>query len=166
MERETIKNILEFLKEKENKPLPFYFMDKYNIIKALENHPDNVKCVINKSLFLSESNIEKLPNILHVRGDLWLNNCKQLTELPDNLYVYGSLMLEDNKQINKFPNTLFVAGDLWLIKTNIEKLPKQIFVGEDLLIQGTPLADKYTDEELYEMAESLEGGKIRGKIIR
>ena len=162
MEKETIGNILTFLKEKEGKEIPL----NWNLIERLENHPDNVKCVTSTSLFLSESNIEKLPNILHVRGDLWLENCKQLTELPDNLYVYGSLFLKDNKQINKFPNTLFVAGDLWLDKTNIEKLPNQIFVGEDLLIQGTPLADKYTDEELYEMAKSLEGGQIRGKIIR
>ena len=51
------------------------------------------------------------------------------------------------------------------IKTNIEKLPKQIFVAGQLSIRDTPLADKYTDEQIYEMVAST-GGKIKGKIIR
>jgi hypothetical protein len=110
--------------------------------------------------------LSELPNNLYVDGNFMMLSGEKITELPDRLFVMGFLQLAINHKILKYPKTLFVEGALFLTYTNIAELPNQIFVGEDLLIQGTPLADKYTDEQLYEMAKSLEGGKIRGKIIR
>ena len=183
MEKETIGNILTFLKEKEGKEIP----QNWNLIERLETHPDDIQYIHKGSLTLKNSDIKKLPNKLYVGGSLFIMGCEQLsefpnnlyvdgdfmmlsgektTELPDRLFVMGFLQLAIDHKILKYPKALFVKDTLFLTYTNIAELPNQIFVGEDLLIQGTPLADKYTDEELYEMAKSLEGGQIRGKIIR
>ncbi len=183
MKTNTIEKILNFLKEKEGKELP----QNWNLIEKLETHPDDIQYIHKGSLILKNSDIKKLPNKLYVGGSLFLMGCEQLSELPNNLYVDGNFMMLSGEKITelpdrlfvmgflqlaidhkilKYPKVLFVEGALFLTYTNIAELPNQIFVGEDLLIQGTPLADKYTDEQLYEMAKSLEGGQISGKIIR
>ena len=182
MEKETIGNILTFLKEKEGKEIP----QNWNLIEKLETHPDNIQYIHKGSLILNNSDIKKLPNDLYVDGSLFLMGCEQLSELPNNLYVDGDFMmlsgekitelpdrlfvmgflqLAINHKILKYPKTLFVKDTLFLTYTNISELPNQIFVGEDLLIQGTPLADKYTDEEIYEIVASTDG-EIEGQIIR
>ena len=162
MEKETIGNILTFLKEKEGKEIP----QNWNLIERLETHPDDIQYIHKGSLTLKNSDIKKFPNNLYVDGDFMMLSGEKTTELPDRLFVMGFLQLAIDHKILKYPKALFVKDTLFLTYTNIAELPNQIFVGEDLLIQGTPLADKYTDEELYEMAKSLEGGQIRGKIIR
>jgi hypothetical protein len=140
MERNTIENILNFLEEKEGKELP----SKWELIKKLKNHPDGIQYKHVGALDLDRTNIRELPKYLHVTSYLSLNDCNQLTELPDNLYVGQSLIM---------------------IGTSIEELPDKLYVGRNLLISNTPLAKKYTDEQIYEMI-TLRGGRINGKIIR
>ena len=209
MENETIKNILIFLKEKEGKKLPqgwFKLLTTEEIIQELENKPDDVQYIHKGGISLMNSNIKKLPNDLHVRGYLNLNNCKQLKELPTNLRVDGHLWLEDT-DITKLPDDLYVAGllnvrnsklietpfHLYVVSTlilsynkelikisdkthvgydldlrgciKLRELPNDLFVGHDLYIQETPLAEKYTDDEIYGIIEN-NGGQIRGKIFR
>ena len=148
MERNTIENILNFLEEKEGKELPkkwFDSIEKLKLIKQLENHPDGTQQRHKTDLYLDNSGITKLPNDLYVSRHLNLANCKKLTKLPDELHVGGNLNLYGCEQLTE--------------------LPDYLYVGFNLSIKNTPLADKYTDEEIYEMVAST-GGIITDRIIR
>jgi hypothetical protein len=147
MKRETLKNILDFLKEKENKKLPkkwFESVKLYKLVQKLENHPDGVQYKHNGDLNLISSTIKNLPNDLYVEGSLGLIDCRQLKKLPNDLYVW----------INLYLNAL-----------DIKEIPNNLYVDGNLFIWNTPLADKYTDDEIYEIVASR-GGKINGDIIR
>ena len=189
MKRETIEKILNFLNEKEGKELPQKWVNlikKIELIKELENHPDGTQYKHYYNLLLSDSNITKLPNDLYVGGFLDLRNCQELTELPDKLHVGSYFSLSGCKQLTELPNKLFVGGffrldsckkitelpdklhvgdDLDLSGTNITTLPDNLYVGGFLDIYNTPLAKKYSNEEIYEIVAST-GGKINGPIIR
>jgi hypothetical protein len=140
MKAETIKNIFNFLKEKEGKEIPY----KWGFIHKLETYPDGIQYKHNGNLILLNRNITKLPNDLYVDGVLNLWGCKQLTKLPDKLHVTQSLTI---------------------LRTSIEELPDNLYVGGSLYMANTPLADKYTDEEIREMITS-KGGTLIGKIYR
>jgi hypothetical protein len=147
MERETIENILNFLQNNEGKKLPkrwFDSLEKFKLVKKLENHPDHTQYRDENSLGLSRTNITKLPNDLYVDDYLNLDDCKKLTKLPYKLYV---------------------GGYFSILRTNIGELPDNLHVGSNFYIKYTPLADKYTDEEIYKIVTST-GGEIVGKIIR
>jgi len=147
MKRETLKNVLDFLKEKENKKLPkkwFESVKLYKLVQKLENHPDGVQYKHNGDLNLISSTIKKLPNDLYVEGSLGLIDCRQLKKLPNDLYVW----------INLYLNAL-----------DIKEIPNNLYVDGNLFIWNTPLAEKYTDEEIYKIVAST-GGKINGNIIR
>jgi hypothetical protein len=209
MKRETIEKILNFLDANEGKQMPSKWFDsvkKFELIKKLENHPDDTQYRYEDNLPLSYTNITKLPNDLYVDGWLDLENCKQITELPnklyvrdwldlrdcvkikkltDNLYVGGTLYLSgceqliklpDNlsviklwlsecKKLTELPNNLHIKRDLHLDHTGVIELPNKLYVGDDLFINNTPLADKYTDEEIYKIVAST-GGEIIGEIYR
>ena len=139
MEKETIEKILNFLKEKEGKEFP----QNWNIIERLENHPDGTQYRYEGGLYLMDTNIKKLPDDLYVDGDL-------------NLI---------NSTIKKIPNKLHVEGDLIIWDSNITELPDYLYVGRNLMIERTPLAKKYTNEEIIEMITS-KGGQINGEIRR
>ena len=148
MEKETIENIFNFLKEKEGKEIPEAWLDsreQLKLIKELETHPDGIQYKHNGNLDLNDSTIRKLPNDLYVDKALILENCKQLTKLPNNLYVGGYLDLEGCEQLTK--------------------LPDDLFVGRNLFIYNTPLANKYTDEEIRDIVAS-KGGTLIGQIVR
>ena len=167
MERRTIENILNFLKEKEGQKIPYEWVDskeKFKLIEELENYPDGTQYRYNDHLYLWGIQIKKLPNNLHVSGFLDLSY-SNIPKLPDKLYVRGYFNLDGCKQITELPNNLQVGGDLVLHGTNITELPNNLYVGIDLYIGNTPLADKYTDEEIIKIVESTRG-QIEGKIIR
>jgi len=189
MERNTIEKILNFLKEKEDKELPnrwLKFLSKQEVIKELENHPDGVQYRHNSFLDLRNTNIKKLPNDLYVDGNFNLRGCEQITELPNKLFVGGYLSLLNCEQITKLPDGIHVGGDLNLSGINITKLPDDLYVGGVLdlidckrltelpnnlyveygvLIEGTPLVQKYSDKEIKDIVAS-KGGTIKGRIIR
>lgn len=165
MERETIKNILIFLKNKEGKELPqkwFTSMPIHELINYLESYPDDEMCEYNRDLNLSRKNITKLPKVLHVNGFLYLSE-SSIIELPNELYVIGELNLVGCKQIRELPNTLYVRDSLMLNHSNVKELPEGLKVGGNLHIYNTPLAEKYTNEEIREM---IKPGFIKGKIYR
>jgi hypothetical protein len=188
MEKETLKNIFVFLKNKEYKNLPKKYLNSLSdseLIKIFETHPDDSQFVCDRSvhlnhkyiiklpndlyvdgyLDLSNSNIKQFPNKLHVSSNLYLFDCKQITELPNKLYVGVSLELGGCEKITKLPDDLYVGGYLAFNYTNITELPTNLRVGGDMFIIGTPLADKYTDEEIYKIVAST-GGEIIGEINR
>ena len=148
MKLETIEKIFNFIKEKEGMDIPLIFLvkiEKLKFIEELENHPYGIQYKHKGDLNLSYSKITKLPNDLYVVRSLVLYDCQQLTKLPDNLYVGGDLNLFNCRNITELPNKLYVEGFFIIIKTK--------------------LANKYSDEEIYEMVR-LGGGEIKGDILR
>jgi hypothetical protein len=82
------------------------------------------------------------PEDLNIKGDLDLANTR-IESLPDNLKV-GEWLVLNNTAIDSIPNNLKVEGDLFLIKT--------------------PLAKKYTKEQIRSMIED-KGGYVKGNIV-
>lgn len=167
MERETIKKILIFLKNKEGKKIPnklFNSMPIYESINYLETYPDDEICEYNGNLNLSRKNITKLPKVLYVYGFLYLSE-SNIIELPNELHVIGELNLNLCQEIKKLPNTLYVRDSLMLVHSNVAELPNKLYVRGNLHIYNTPLAEKYTNDEIIEMITS-KGGKIAGNIYR
>ena len=167
MNRETIEKILYFLKEKEGKKLPSKWLDSIETIKSikeLENHPDGTQYRHKGNVYLADKKtLTKLPNDLHVDGYLVLKGCTKLIKLPDKLYVGGRLTLRKCRQLTKLPDNLHVDSYLDLDNSGIINIPNNLYVGGDLYISNTPLAKKYTHEEIREMIKS-KGGTVIGKI--
>jgi hypothetical protein len=46
-----------------------------------------------------------------------------------------------------------MLGVIWFTWNKHNKLPDNLYVGIDLFIYNTPLANKYTDEEIREMVD-------------
>jgi hypothetical protein len=147
MKAETIEKIFNFLEETEGKVPRKWFesIKKLKLIEELENHPDGVQYKYEDHLYLNESKVKKLPNVLYVDGNLELYNANQLKELPSKLYAEGDLLLTGCKQLRGLSKYLYVGGDLYLYKTS--------------------LADKYTDEQIREIVAST-GGEIVGIIFK
>ena len=125
MEKETLKNIFNFLEKNDNIKTPL--MGK----------------------FMSEMPLTK--EELNFKGNLNLEFTK-ITSLPEGLKVGGWMSLGYSK-IESLPEGLKVGGNLHLEHcTNLTSLPKGLEVGWELSIKGSKL-EKYTDDELREMIE-------------
>ena len=72
-------------------------------------------------------------------------------------------MYLENTNIKSLPEGLIVRFSLSLSYTKIESLPKGLKVFGILRIWDTPIAQKYTDEEIREM---IKPGFIKGEIYR
>jgi hypothetical protein len=108
MKKETLKNILDFIKKEDNKVLNhkdnFLFKLKYDIPMTKD------ELTFNSNLSLVFSQITSLPEGLHVKGDLDLAST-QITSLPKEFYVEGGLKLTSSK-IESLPEGLVVIGTL------------------------------------------------------
>ncbi len=136
MKIETIEKIFNFLEDKEGRRKPLRF-------KLLDNEPLTKEDLnVKGNLFLGGTNITHLPEGLKVAYSLGLELCINLYTLPKGLKVGDWLDLEGSK---------------------VSSLPEGLEVGSRLYIKNTPLAEKYTDEEIIEM---IKPGFIIGQIIR
>jgi hypothetical protein len=109
------------------------------------------------SLDLRNSPIQFLPkNLTKVGGKLNLMY-SQIEKLPDNFMVNGYLDLEKCKNLQSLPNGLKVGHTLDLRDTNIRSLPSDLEVGGDLALYRTPIANRYTKEQIREMVPGVEG---------
>jgi len=136
MEKETLKNIFDFLEKNDNKNKPFKW-------KLLNNVPlTEYELTIKGNLDLDDSEIKTLPEDLQVNGFLSLAE-SDIESLPEGLSIGRSLNLSYCKEITS--------------------LPKGLEVGWNLNIRGTKL-QKYTDDELREMIKPgfLKGEIYRG----
>jgi hypothetical protein len=89
MKKEIIKNIFDFLEEKEGK--------KSVLWKLFNNEPlTKDELVVKGSLDLSSSNITSLPKGLEVKGSLILYE-SEIISLPEGLKVHGDLFIADTK---------------------------------------------------------------------
>jgi len=137
MEREQLKRIFDFIKDKDNKR---HEKDGTFEWKLLFNEP------------LTEED-------LNVKGDLNFAYSK-ITSLPKGLKVGGYLDLTES-HITSLPEGLKVGGNLYLIYSDINLLPKGLEVGGDLQIFGTYMA-RLEDDEIREM---IKPGFIKGEIL-
>jgi hypothetical protein len=157
VKKETIIKIIEFLEKEENKPKPFAY-------KVKINHPfTEEELNIKGDLDLNQSSIESLPNGLRVKGHLWLFG-SGIKTLPEGLYVDGWMDVS-HTYIKSLPDNLYVGGHLWFKYSSIGEIPKNLYVGGELDIEETPLAKKYTDEEIRRN-KNLNNGSFKGNIIR
>ncbi len=103
MEKETIKNILDFLEKEENKK----HKDRDSIIWKLKFDEPITEEELNVkgNLDLSYSKITSLPDGLKVGGYLILNY-SSIKSLPDNLKVGGRLDLEGCEDLISLPRGL------------------------------------------------------------
>ena len=120
----------------------------------LQSLPNGLK--VKETLDLRETNITFLPSDLEVGEDLILMY-SQIKKLPDNLTVNGHLWLDGCKNLQRLPNGLVVNYNLDIPGTNITSLPSDLEVGGDLTLYRTPIANRYTKEQIREMAPGVKG---------
>ena len=94
MEKETLKNILDFLKHNENRNIPIAW-------KLINNEPLTEKeLTIDRDLDLKGSTIKSLPEYLNIKDDLDLSHTK-ITSLPKGLKVGENLYIK-NSPLTKY----------------------------------------------------------------
>ena len=113
MEKETLKNIFDFLEKNDNKRKPFMWKLKNNI--PITEKDD---LIVKGSLDLSSSNITSLPKGLEVKGSLILYE-SEIISLPEGLKVYGDLFIADTKleaytdeELKEMVKPGYVKGDI------------------------------------------------------
>jgi len=111
----------------------------YNLFKFLEDKKGK-KIPLRAKLIHAPETLTK--EDLNVKGDLDLQY-SLISSLPDNLTVKGLLVLRS---------------------TQISSLPDNLTVGRFLDLIGTPLADKYSEEQIRKMIEE-KGGEVKGAIF-
>jgi hypothetical protein len=141
-------------------------ISKTNNTKSLEYAQKTIEKYIKNdkegNLILVRSSITSIPDSLkRVKGTLYLANSK-VTSLPDNLQVDGELFLYESP-IKFLPDNLMVGTNLNLYGTLVESIPNNLKVKGNLDIENTPLAKKYTSEEIRKIIED-KGGYIKGNI--
>jgi hypothetical protein len=161
MEKETLKNIFNFLEENERHQTPFLW-------KWVNNIPLTEKDLnIEGELDLTNTDIKSLPDGLKVAGDLNLTET-DMRLLPERLEVAGNLYL-DHSFIKSLPKDLKVGGDLSIEATYIALLPKGLQVGGDLYLNDSKLFNNidYNDSnELRDIVKKMvEPGFIKGNVI-
>jgi hypothetical protein len=155
MEKETLKNIFNFLEKEDNKNAPFLWKLQNNIPLTKE------QLNIDGNLNLENSKITSLPKGLKVDGYLSLAYSK-IEELPKGLEVDGDLDLYGCTKLESLPEGLYVGGALFLNNCNkLKSLPKGLEVDGGLNITDTSLT-KYSEEELRKM---IKPGFVRGDIV-
>jgi len=161
MEKETLKNIFNFLEENERHQTPFLW-------KWVNNIPLTEKDLnIEGELDLTNTDIKSLPDGLKVAGDLNLTET-DMRLLPERLEVAGNLYL-DHSFIKSLPKDLKVGGFLSIEATYIASLPRGLQVGGDLYLNDSDL-HKYIDyndnNELKDIIKKMvEPGYIKGNVI-
>ena len=161
MEKETLKNIFNFLEENERHQTPFLW-------KWVNNIPLTEKDLnIEGNLDLTDTDIKSLPDGLKVAGDLNLTET-DMESLPERLEVAGNLYL-DHSFIKSLPKDLKVGGYLSIEATYIALLPKGLQVGGDLYLNDSKLFNNidYNDSnELRDIVKKMvEPGFIKGNVI-
>jgi len=130
----------------------------YNLFKFLEKKKGTKTPLRIKLLNAPE---EITDEDLNVEGNLSLHN-RKITSLPDNLSVEGNLYLQ-NTPITSLPDNLKVGDSLNLFGASISSIPDNLQIERNLYSSDTPLAEKYTKEEIKKMIEK-KGGYVKGKI--
>jgi hypothetical protein len=161
--KQHIKQFFNFLEKKENRKVPL--RAKLLNPKDYEIGPEDLN--VKGDVYLGNTSVTLLPDNLTVGGDLELLRTP-MKELPDSLKVGGSLYLSHNP-IQSLPDNLTVNGFLVLTNIAIDSIPNNLKVGKGLYakgvrVNGSPLAQKYTEEEIRSAIEK-KGGFLKGDIV-
>jgi len=113
-----------------------FFKDDWNLLQKFLNRRGNPPYTIGGNLYLENTSIESLGNLISVEGDL---------------YLYDT-------PIKSLGNLKSVGDDLDLSRTPIESLGNLQSVGGFLDLERTPLSTMYSEKEIREMVNV--GGKI------
>jgi len=133
-----VKNLFKFIEDRYPEyraPLKWKLLHDFDSITEKD-------LIVKDNLYLSDAKITQLPDNLQVEGYLNLYNTK-ITQLPNNLQVEGYLALENTK-ITQLPDNLKVGGTLWLV--------------------ATPIAKKYSKDQIRQMIKD-KGGYLKGGIL-
>jgi len=135
MEKEALKRIFDFIKNKDNKR---HKKDETLEWKLLFNEPLTEKDLnVKGNLDLVRTKITSLPKGLKVGG--WLDlQLSKITSLPEGLKVGLFLDLTES-DIKSLPEGLKVGGHLFLDYTNINSLPKGLEVKRVIYAKHTNL---------------------------
>jgi hypothetical protein len=113
-----------------------FFRNDWDLLQKFLKSKGDPPYTIGGNLYLENSSIESIGNLISVEGDL---------------YLY-------NTPIKSLENLTSVGDDLGLYNTTIESLGNLASVGGDLDLVGTPLSTMYSEKEIREMVNV--GGKI------
>jgi hypothetical protein len=130
----------------------------YNLFKFIEYKYPEYKTplkmvytfkIINKIPFTKEE--------LHVKKDLFLN-FSEIEKLPEGLTVGENLNLIGCASLKSLPKGLEVGRDLYLGRcTSLQSLPEGLIVGRHIILIDTPIAEKYTVEQIRKMCPGIKG---------
>ena len=138
--------------------------ERYNKIMN-QSVQDYIKSGAFGNLLLSEEPITSLPsNLKKVGGHLSLHHT-QIESLPEGLRVEGDLDVSSTP-LKTLPKGLYVEGELDIASTQIEELPEDLDVRGGLSAYDTPLADKYTYNQIEDMLPNLTGWVYTQSISR
>jgi hypothetical protein len=111
------------------------------------------------------TSLKELSQDIQIGGGIYLNGCTSLIKLPKGLEVEEHLNLNGCTSLKELPPRLQVGKTLNLTGcTSLEKLPEGLEVGWDIWLRDTPIARKYTEEEIRKMVEDG-GGYVDDEII-
>jgi len=131
-------------------------MNILNFFKFLEDKEG--RALPPNTEFLDPNYVFNIQDFIDENGDVVLSGTPiTFTQLPDNLVVKGNLYLNDCKRLQSLPNNLVVKGDLILSSARITSLPKDLRVDGGVDLIYTPIADKYTEEEIKQMCPGIKG---------
>jgi hypothetical protein len=160
-------------------PIDDFFDSDWNLVLNFMNRYPNKKFYYPGDLYLGESDIETLGNLVKVEGKLdlygnesfqslgklkhvgsWLNllYCKNLKSLGDLKYVGGHMDLAYCKNLQSLGDLKHVGGFLDLSSSDIVSLGNLKYVDGWLDLRRTPSSKKYTEEEIRKIVEVV--GKV------
>lgn len=125
---------------------------------SLTELPDTLNTIGGYGNF-TRTKITDVSMLKNVKGFLNLQGLG-ITHLPDNLNVDGTLNIRDTN-ISVLPANLTVGGSLLAGGTNLTSLPNSLTINGNITLTNTPLAAKYSKEEIERMpAMAGIGGKV------
>lgn len=153
----NIYNLFKFIESKR----PEY---KVPFIAKLIYEPNSLSkedLQINGHLELGAFDIKSLPDNMFVSGFLDLKRSK-MTSLPNNLHVKNGIGLQQSK-IESLGDNLRSDGTIFCDGSKLSSIPNNLYIGGDFHVWNTPLANKYSAEQIRKMIED-KGGQVLGKI--
>lgn len=90
-------------------------------VKRLPENLSDIETDVN----LNDSQIEELPPVLTIQGNLIIGNAP-IKKLPENLIITGDLDLT-NSEIKNIPNTIFIGGNV--IGNDVSYTPLNLYNG-------------------------------------
>lgn len=128
-----------------------------NLLKFLERrgYPDYS---LGGFLNLTEKKVESIGNCISIEESLYLMQSKPIKTLGKLKYV-GIVCDLFESSVESLGDLEYVGSFLDIRHTKIESIGNLTYIGTDFYVAGTPLAKKYTKEEIRDRI------KIKGELV-